>query len=124
VHQRQHQQHQGLAVLPSVPAASQTIMNDLGKFMKKLNDLPLDEIFADLEMTMNGIDNLVNNPDLRKAIGALNRMLTELATTIELINTGTIPQVNSTLSEVETLVKDMDNLASADSVLYYDLRKS
>jgi paraquat-inducible protein B len=117
-------QHKGLAVLPSVPAASQTIMNDLGKFIKKINDLPLDKIFANLKTAMVGIDNLVNSPDLRKAIGALNRILTELDTTIALINTGTIPQVNSTLSEVETLVKDMDNWVSADSLLYDDLRNS
>lgn len=116
--------YNGLAVLPSLPASSQTVMNDLGKFMKKLSDLPLDEISTELKKTMSAIDELVSSPELRNAVQAVDRIITELDTTIELINTGTIPQVNSTLSEVETLVKDMDNWVSADSVLYDDLRNS
>ncbi len=117
-------QYKGLAVLPSVPAASQTMMNDLGKFMKNLSELPLDEISTELKKTMTAIDKLVSSPELRNAVEAVDRIITELDTTIELINTGTIPQVNSTLSEVEILVKDMDNWVSADSVLYDDLRNS
>lgn len=113
-----------LVVLPSIPAASQTIMNDLGKFMNNLSELPLDEIFTELKKTMTAIDELVSSPELRNAFKAVDRIITELDTTIELINTGTIPQVNSTLSEVEILVKDMDNWVSADSVLYDDLRNS
>jgi paraquat-inducible protein B len=113
-----------LAVLPSIPAASRTLMNDLGKFTKNLSDLPLGEISTELKKTMVGIDKLVSSPELHKAIELLNRIITELDTTIEMINTGTIPQVNTTLTEVETLVKDMDNWVSADSVLYDDLRNS
>ncbi len=113
-----------LAVLPSLPASSQTLMNDLGKFMKKLSDLPLDDISVELKKTMVGIDKLVSSPELHKVIESLNRIITDLDTTIEMINTGTIPQVNTTLTEVETLVKDMDNWVSADSVLYDDLRNS
>lgn len=116
--------HNGLNVLPSLPASSQTLMNDLGKFMKKLSDLPLDDISVELKKTMVGIDKLVSNPELPKAIEALNRIIKDLDTTIEMINTGTIPQVNTTLTEVETLVKDMDDWVSADSVLYDDLRNS
>ena len=116
--------YNGLAVLPSLPSSSQTLMNDLGKFMKNLSDLPLNDISVELKKTMVGIDKLVSNPELPKAIEALNRIITELDTTIEMINTGTIPQVNTTLTEVETLVKNMDNWVSADSVLYDDLRNS
>lgn len=116
--------YKGVAVLPSIPAASQTMMNDLGKFMKKLSELPLDEISTELNKTMTAIDKLVSSPELRNAVKAVDRIITELDTTVELINTGTIPQVNSTLSEVEILVKDMDNWVSADSVLYDDLRNS
>jgi len=113
-----------LFVLPSMPAASQTVMNDLGKFMKKLSELPLDEISTELKNTMAGIDRLVSSPELQNAVAAINRIITELDTTVEMINNGTIPQVNATLTEVETLVKDMDNWVSADSLLYDDLRNS
>lgn len=116
--------YNGLAVLPSLPSSSQTLMNDLGRFMKNLSELPLDEISVELKKTMIGIEKLVSSPDLQTVITSLNRIIKELDTTIEMINTGTIPQVNSTLTEVETLVKDMDNWVSADSVLYDDLRSS
>ncbi len=116
--------YNGLAVLPSLPSSSQTLMNDLGKFMKNLSELPLDELSVELKKTMIGIEKLASSPELQTAIKSLNRIIKELDTTIELINTGTIPQVNSTLTEVETLVKEMDNWVSADSVLYDDLRTS
>jgi paraquat-inducible protein B len=116
--------YNGLPVLPSIPAGSQTLMNDLGRFMKNLSELPLAELSADLKKTMIGIDKLVSDPELRKAVAALNRIITELDTTIEMINTGTIPQFNATLTEVDTLVKDLDNWVSPDSLLYNDLRNS
>ena len=142
----QTRQYKGLAVLPSVPASSLALMNDLGKFVKKLSELPLAKLFANLEKTMIGIDDLARDPALRQAIAALNRVttkldttidlvntatipqlnatLTEVDTTIELINTATISQLNATLAEIDTLVRDMDNWVSADSPLYNDLRGS
>ena len=142
----QNRQYKGLAVLPSMPASSLALMNDLGKFVKKLSDLPLAELFANLEKTMAGVDDLARDPELRKAIAALNRLTTKLGTTIELVNTATIPQLNAalteidttielvntatisqlnaTLREVDTLVRDMANWVSPDSQLYSDLRNS
>ncbi len=142
----QIRQYKGLAVLPSMPASSLALMNDLGKFVKKLSDLPLAELFANLEKTMAGVDDLARDPELRRAIAALNRLtskldttielvntatipqlnaaLTEIDTTIELVNTATISQLNATLKEVDTLVRDMDNWVSPDSLIYNDLRSS
>jgi len=116
--------YNGLAVVPSMPASSKTIMNDLGTFVKKLSDLPLDEISAELKKTMVGIDKLVSSPELKTMLTAVEHIITQLDKTIELINSGTIPQANATLAEVETLVRDMDNWVSADSLLYDDLRNS
>lgn len=117
-------EYNGLAVLPSIPASSQTLMNDLGMFVKKLSELPLEELSANLEKAMLGIDKLVRDPELPKAFAALNRIITELDTTIEMINTGTIPQVNAALTEVDAVIRSMDSWVSADSLLYNDLRGS
>ena len=121
-------------------------MNDLGKFVKKLSELPLAELSANLEQTLAGIDNLARDPELRRTIAGLNRITTQLDTTIKLINTGTLPQLNATLTEVDTtiglinagtisqlnatltevdtLVRDMDNWVSPDSQLASDLQNS
>ena len=101
----QIKQYNGLTVLPSMPAASLSLMSDLGTFVKKLSELPLAELSANLEKTMAGIDDLVRGPEMRQAIAGLNRIATELDTTIKLLNTGTIPQFNATLTEADTTIE-------------------
>ena len=116
--------YNGLSVLPSIPAASQSVMNDLSGFLKKLNELPLQDIATDLKNTMLAIEKLVDSPELVRILKALDHVVNELNTTIELINSGTLPQLNNTFAEIEILIKDMDNWVSADSPLYDDLRDS
>ena len=74
--------------------------------MKKLNDMPLEEITTELKNAMVGIEKLVNSPELHRMLKALDHVVNELNRTIELINSGTIPQANQTLAEIETLVSD------------------
>jgi paraquat-inducible protein B len=114
----------GLPMVPSVPSTPQQIMQDVARFAKKLEALPLEKIGRDLQQTLAGVDRLVNGPDLRSAVQSLRQVLAELETTTKTLNADTVPQINATLKEMETVVKDLDGWVSADAPLQGDLRQT
>jgi paraquat-inducible protein B len=113
-----------LPVIPSVPSASQEIMQGVTRFLKKLDQLPLEAIGKDLQNTMAGMDRLVNGPDLRDAVKSLRDILDELKTTTQTLNADTVPRINAALAEMATVLKDLDGWVSADAPLQGDLRKT
>jgi len=114
----------GLPLVPSVPSSSQQIMQDAAGFVKKLNELPLEKMGKDLQQSLAGVDRLVNGPDLRNAVHSLRQVLAELETTTTTLNADTVPQINATLKEMQTVVKDLDGWVSADAPLQGDLRQT
>ena len=113
-----------LPVIPSVPSASQEIMLGVARFVKKLDQLPLEAIGKDLQNTMAGMEKLVNGPDLRDAVQSLGDILEELKTTTQTLNADTVPRINAALAEMTTVIKDLDGWVSADAPLQGDLRKT
>jgi paraquat-inducible protein B len=113
----------GLPMIPSVPSSSQEIMQAVTRFVKKLDQLPLEAIGRDLQNTMAGMDRLVNGPDLRDAVQSLGGILDELKTTTQTLNADTVPRINTALAEMATVLKNLDGWVSADAPLQGDLRK-
>jgi len=114
----------GLPLFPSVPSTSQEIMQGVTRFLKKLDQIPLEAIGKDLQNTMAGMDKLVNSPDLRDAVQSLGDILNELKTTTQTLNADTVPRINTALAEMATVLKNLDGWVSADAPLQGDLRKT
>ncbi|MGW8194560.1 MAG: PqiB family protein [Desulforhopalus sp.] len=113
--------YKNLPVLPSLVSPSREIMQQLSQVMKKVDNLPLEEIGRDLQKSIAAVDRLVNGPDLKNGLVALERILTELKATTQAINGDTVPRINSTVSELETLLKNMDRWVERESPLYGEL---
>jgi paraquat-inducible protein B len=109
--------NKGLPVIPSMPSTSQELMRGVTRFVKKLEQLPLEAIGRDLQHTMAGMDRLVNGPDLRASVKSLRSILADLETTTQKLNADTVPQVNAALSEMENVLRDLDGWVSADAPL-------
>jgi paraquat-inducible protein B len=114
----------GLPLFPSVPSTSREIMQGATRFLKKLDQIPLEAIGKDLQNTMAGMDKLVNSPDLRDAVQSLGDILNELKTTTQTLNADTVPRINTALAEMATVLKNLDGWVSADAPLQGDLRKT
>jgi len=114
----------GFPVVPSLPSSSQEIMQGVARFVKKLDQLPLETIGKDLQNTMAGMNKLVNGPDLRNAVSSLRGILEELKTTTQTLNAETVPRINAALAEMATVLKNLDGWVSADAPLQGDLRKT
>ena len=114
----------GLVVIPSMPSTSREVVQAITRFVRKLDQLPLEDIGRDLQRTMAGLNRLVNDPNLRNAIQSLRTILADLETTTQSLNAETVPKVNAALVEMETVLKDLDGWVSADAPLQGELRST
>lgn len=111
----------GLRVVPSVPSASQQITNAIEVITAKLSKMPLEEIGRNLESSLAGVDRLINDPDLQNAPESLARILAQTERMIEELNAETVPEVNTTLREIDNLLQELKAWFSSDSPLYEEL---
>ena len=114
----------GLPVIPSVPSSSQEIMQGITRFVKKLDQVPLDEIGRELKQTVAGLNRFINDPELPKIIRKLRRIFDNLEQTTQTLNEETVPQINASLVELDGVIQEMDGWVSADAPLQSDLRKT
>jgi len=116
--------HDGLPVIASVPSSSQEIMQAVTRFVRRLEQLPLEDIGRDLQESLAGVERLVNGPDLRAAVASLGRVMAGLETTSQTLNADTLPELNAALAEMRTVLRDLDQWVSADAPLQGDLRET
>ena len=63
--------------IPSLPTTTQEIEAEVRKALQKLSDLPLEEIALHLNASLTGVDRIVNDPNLPRAIANLDASLEE-----------------------------------------------
>lgn len=63
-----------------------TIPSSLEELTKKVEELPVDELFTRLLSVSKGLDRLVNSSDTQQAAASINRTVRELRTTAQTIN--------------------------------------
>ena len=114
----------GMPLVPSVPSSTEEIMQGVTRFVKKLGQLPLEDIGRNLDKSMAGINRLVNDPALGDSLQSLRHIMDELETTTQTLNADTVPKINATLAEMENVIKDLDGWVSADAPLQGDLRQT
>ena len=88
---------------PEIP----TIPMTLQEVGKKLQDLPFEEIFAKLLSTLEGIDKLVNSPELKESINNLNQALAGVQRLVQSVENRFGPLATS----IEETMKDYGTLA-------------
>jgi phospholipid/cholesterol/gamma-HCH transport system substrate-binding protein len=76
---------------PEIP----TIQTDLQELTKKLEELPLKEITANLNSALAGINKLVNSPDLQASLVSLNQLLKDADKLVKNIDTQAEPLASS-----------------------------
>ena len=84
-----------------------TVQTELEKFAKTLGQLPLEDIVYEAKETLQGIKMLVNSPELKQALGALNQTLQNT----EEISQNLENQVRPLLVSLEQTLRDIGKLA-------------
>jgi paraquat-inducible protein B len=111
-----------LPVFPTVPAPIEAIAASLSRFMKRLDEFPLEAIGRDLQQTLEGLDRTVNSPALRKSLQSLEDILVEFKQLGEDVNAETLPRMNAALDQLDRTLGELNGALSGDGPLRHDLR--
>jgi paraquat-inducible protein B len=89
-----------------------TIPTPLQEFTRKLESLPLEQIFSNLNSAMEGIAKFVNTPELKESVANLNAALKEAQTLVRNVNDQVKPLsagLSETIRDTQKLVRNADS---------------
>ena len=92
---------------PEIP----TIPTPLQEFAKKIEKLPIDEIFEKLRSTLDGIDKVVSSPEIKETIRSANLALGDIRKLVKNVDGQVEPLVsnlNETVKDIRGLVQNVD----------------
>ncbi len=101
-----------LQEIPTVPSAFQQVQQTVRKALEKIGELPLEEIVTELHGTLQGIDRLVNAPEVLDAVRTLKTTLTDTQQLVRNIDSRVAPlasSVTSTMGDISKLAKNVDS---------------
>jgi paraquat-inducible protein B len=93
-----------------------TTPTPLQQLTKKLESLPIEEIFNNANSAMAGIANLVQSPELKESIANLNIALKDVQTLVRNVNDQVKPLsagLSETIRDAQKLVKNADSQVSS-----------
>ena len=93
---------------PEIP----TIPTPMQELAKKIQNLPIDQIFEKLASALDGIDKLVKSPEIPEAIRSVNLALEDVRKLVKDVDAQVGPlasNLNETVKEVRGVVRNVDN---------------
>jgi len=102
-----------------------TIETDLAELAQKIEKVPIEEIFNKLHSAVDGIEKVINSPELMEAITSFNDTLDDVEKLIEDVNRHVDPLLTATeetVRDAQGLVRNVDGrvgtlAASADDAI-------
>jgi paraquat-inducible protein B len=125
-----------LRLLGSAPGYEEipTIPSTMEKLSKTIEDLPLEELVNKTMSAVEGIDKLVNSPDLAGSISALRNALESFDKMAKNIDGQVDPIAESfrntskaaqlTIEQIKVALGEMQSLAGKNSPIYYEVNKA
>ncbi len=100
--------------LPTLPGRVETVTSQIVSIINKLENLPIEQIAADLQATIQNTRKLSGSPALPRAINQLNAVLDDLQKFVDSLKSDVTPEILKTLRQVQ------NSLTSARSILDSD----
>jgi paraquat-inducible protein B len=114
-------EYQGLLELPAIPSTADELRNIASEVAKKLNELPLEDIFQNLSASLREIKDFLASPDVKKSRVALANTLEETEKTVKTLNHNLEPllaNTNKTMVSTTRLINDLKPIvANTDKTL-------
>ena len=107
----------GYRVLPTVPAPIEELTTKVKSILSKVDAFPLDEIGDELTGTLTSVRTLVDSPDLKAAITALERTLGELESVARKLDSNIAPKLDEVLGETRRALQNVNGLIAPEAPL-------
>lgn len=106
--------------IPTIPSGIQLALEQVQKFMEKLEDLPVEDLLKNITSTAQGFDRLVNSPELYNTLEGLDKFINSPETQrLSKSLQSTIETLDATIAEVQEFVDRFDkklNPAVGDAI--------
>lgn len=102
-----------LPEIPTVPTTLQAVADTVRKALVKISELPLEQIVANLNGALQGIDHLVNSPEAMESVRELKTTLTDvqqLARSMDKQVGVAVASFSTTMGNVSKLTQDASKL--------------
>jgi paraquat-inducible protein B len=99
--------------IPTIPTAFDQVSAKVQSLVERIEQLPLDQLFAHVLRTVQGLDQLVNAPELSAVLRSLDHTLTTLQQLLSRVDgqvAGLLDEVGGTAAATRTLVTDVQQL--------------
>jgi paraquat-inducible protein B len=99
--------------MPTIPTTLQQAQAAAQSVLEKIQDLPLDRLFADLMQTIQGANRLVNSPELPTLITSVHDTMMETQKVLQRVDAGITPLLDGTqtmTAAARTLLVDLQQL--------------
>jgi paraquat-inducible protein B len=99
--------------IPTIPSPFDQVSASAQHLLERLEQLPLDQLFAHVLRTVQGLDRLVNAPELPAALSSLDHTLTTLQQLLSRVDDqvpGLLNEVGSTATATRTVLTDVQQL--------------
>jgi paraquat-inducible protein B len=117
-------------IIPSVPATLEALQASATAIMNKIAALPLDQLMASLTKTAEGLERVVNSPDLQQAAGGIAPAIIELRQIIGKLDAGFAPLLTNvngaaqaataTLRDAQVAITSIQRTIGSNSALTND----
>src|SRR5262245_33268024 len=99
--------------IPTIPTTFDQVSASAQHLLERLEQLPLDQLFAHVLRTVQGLDRLVNAPELPAALGSLDHSLTSLQHLLSRVEgqvPGLLDEMGGAAGTTRTLLTDVQRL--------------
>lgn len=111
-------------VIPTLPTQIEEIASKASQFINKLDKLPIEQIGRDLKDTLQGARKFANSPEIGEALHSLNTAVKEIQMLTAALRTGTTPELNAVLKQVQKTLATSEAVLDADSPLQYRMNET
>jgi paraquat-inducible protein B len=97
--------------LPKDTVEIPTIQSGLQQFAKKIEQIPLEQIVDDLRLSLKGIKNLINSPEIAQSLQYLSQAMKDTRNLLRHIDEKVDPlatRVDQTLKDAQVLLQNVD----------------
>jgi paraquat-inducible protein B len=99
--------------LPTIPTTFQQAQAAAQNVLEKIQELPLDQLFAHVMQTVQGVDRLVNSPELPELVRSLNAAQADILRLVRQVEAAIAPlrdDTKTTSAAARTLLTELQQL--------------
>ena len=99
-----------LPEIPTIPTTLQEVQETVRKALVKIGELPLEQIVTSLNSTLQGIDRLINAPEVIESVRALKTSLTNIQQLTQNIDKQITPVTSSAVEAMGSMTGAMGDI--------------